>query len=170
MLKNYLKIALRNLLRNRLFSMLNIMGLVIGMCACLLILQYVRFETSYDSFLKQADQVFRIDNEDYENGRLAQKSSTSYINMGKVMVNDFPEVQKQTTIRRLRISTVSYQQKRFKEKNLYVVDPSFLEVFSLPLLQGDPKTALSRPLSVVLTETMAQKYFGLPTKPFHHCD
>ncbi len=160
MLKNYLKIAFRNLLRNRLFSMLNIMGLVIGMCACLLILQYVRFEMSYDSFLKQADQVFRIDNEDYENGRLAQKSSTSYINMGKVMVNDFPEVQKQTTIRRLRISTVSYQQKRFKEKNLYVVDPSFLEVFSLPLLQGDPKTALSRPLSVVLTETMAQKYFG----------
>ncbi|OJJ21427.1 hypothetical protein BKI52_12820 [marine bacterium AO1-C] len=160
MLKNYLKIAFRNLLRNKLFSALNIMGLVIGMVACLLILQYVRFETSYDSFFKNADNIYRISNDDYQEGRLAQKSATSYINLGRVMINDFPEVQKQTTIRRFRVSTVAYKQKRFKQKDLYLVDPSFFEVFSLHLLKGNPKTALSKPLSIVLTQTMAQKYFG----------
>jgi len=160
MLKNYLKIAFRNLLRNKLFSILNIMGLVIGMVACLLILQYVRFEMSYDTSFKNADNIFQISNEDYQDGRLAQTTATSYIDIGRVMINDFPEVQKQTIIRRFRKSTVSYKQNKFKEKELYLVDPSFLEVFSLRLLKGDPTKALSQPKSIVLSETMAKKYFG----------
>ena len=160
MLKNYLKIAFRNLLRNKLFSVLNIMGLVIGMVACLLILQYVRFEMSYDTSFKNADNIFRISNDDYQEGRLAQRSSTSYINIGRMMINDFPEVQKQTSIRRFRASTMSYKQNSFKEKELYLVDPSFLDVFSLRLLKGDRAKALSQPLSIVVTQTMAKKYFG----------
>ena len=84
MIKNYLKIAFRNLLRNKLFSALNILGLVIGMVASLLILQYVRFEMSYDSFFKNAENIYRISVNDYQDGRLVQQSASNYINVGRV--------------------------------------------------------------------------------------
>lgn len=159
MFKNYFKIAFRNLLRNKLFSILNISGLVIGMVACLLILQYVRFETSYDISYKNAKDIYRVRIDDYENGRLAERAATTYINTGVVMVKHFPEVINQVTIRRLRTAMLGYKQKLFKEKDLYFVDKTFFDIFSLPLIEGNPKTALSKPRSIVLTKAAAAKYF-----------
>ena len=160
MFKNYLKIAFRNLLRNKLFSVLNITGLVIGMVACLLILQYVRFEMSYDAFVKNSENIYRVTSKDYQNGKLVGEGAGSFLTTGPTMLKDFPEVLNYTSIHRTRIAMMAYQEKRFKEKALYFVDASFFDVFSFKLLKGDPKNALRKPASVVLTQKTAKKYFG----------
>ena len=159
MIKNYLKIALRNLLRNKLFSALNILGLVIGMVAGLLILRYVAFEMSYDTFHENAEHIYRIRTQDYQNGRLAGDGVTSFLRTGEMMVKDFPEVTNFTSIYHKEIATIAHQKNRFKETDLYIVDPSFLEVFSFNLLKGQAKTALQKPASIVLTQNLAKKYF-----------
>lgn len=155
MIKNYIKIAFRNLLRNKLFSLLNITGLVIGMVASLLILQYVHFEKSYDSFFHQTENIYRVANY-YEN----EVSSTTFLNTGNHLVKDFSEVQQATSILFGDNGLVAYEDKRFNEKNFYFVESSFFEVFSFTLLKGKRATALREPFSMVLTESMAKKYFG----------
>lgn len=160
MLKNYIKIALRNLLRNKLFSILNIAGLVIGMVACLLILQYVRFEMSYDTAFENSENIYRVHSSDYQNGKLVGKSAATFLTSGPTMKKDFPEVVNYTSIQRTRNAMLAYGEKRFKEKALYYVAPTFFEVFSFKLLKGNANTVLSKPGSIVLTEKNAKKYFG----------
>ncbi len=159
MIKNYLKIALRNLWRNKLFSGLNILGLVIGMVACLLILQYVQFEMSYDSFHKNANNIYRLRSQEYQNKQLVGDGVYSFLRTGEMMLKEFPEVTNFVSIYHKEVSTVAHQEQHFKETSLYIVDPSFLEVFSFKLLKGQANTALKKPASIVLTQTMAQKYF-----------
>ncbi|HAS42425.1 MAG TPA: ABC transporter permease [Microscillaceae bacterium] len=159
MLKNYLKTAFRNLLRNKLFSVLNIMGLVIGMVACLLILQYVQHQNSYDSFHENAEKIYRIAN---ASAKDASKEGTStFLGTGQALKSEFPEVKAVTTIIHGDNGLVNYQGKRFNEKEFYFVDATFFEVFpSFKLLKGNPKTALNKPYTMVLTQRMADKYFG----------
>ena len=92
MLKNYLKTALRNMMKNKTFSFINIAGLSIGMAACLLILQYVSFQLSYDQFNKNAADLYRVSNDRYQNGKLIQHGTITYSGIGKAMQDDFPEV------------------------------------------------------------------------------
>ncbi|OJJ21425.1 hypothetical protein BKI52_12810 [marine bacterium AO1-C] len=162
MFKNYLKIAFRNLLRNKLFSALNILGLVIGMVACLLILQYVQLETSYDAFHKDVENVYRVRCNDYQNDRLVAENAKNYMSVGKIMAQDYPEVRNSVVIFQRRQAMLAYQKgnKRFKDKDLYFVADNFFDFFSFNLLQGNPKKVLKAPKSVVLTEKMAEKYFG----------
>src|SRR5258708_34269431 len=92
MIKNYLKTAWRNLMKNKTFSLINIAGLAIGMAACLLILQYVNFELSYDQFNKNISDVYRVYNDRYQNGKLIQHGTITYSSIVKAMQDDYPEL------------------------------------------------------------------------------
>ena len=160
MLKNYLKIAFRNLLRNRLFSLLNILGLVIGMVACLLILQYVRLETSYDQFHTNHQNIYRVRSDGYQNGQLVSQQATNYMSVGKIMQQSYPEVSQEVAVHLVNRAMVSYKEVRFQEQNLYVVGADFFKLFSFSLLKGNADQVLREPGCVVLTQKMARKYFG----------
>jgi len=158
MLRNYIKIAFRNLWRHKSFSLINIVGLAVGMTAFLLIVMYVSFETSYDKFHAKADQVYRL-NVDIKSANDVLKFSSSSAPMGPAIKADFPEV-----LESVRIfpdeALVKVNNQLFQENRVITTEPSFFNVFSFPLVKGDPKTSLKNPYSMVLTETTAKKYFG----------
>jgi len=157
MIKNYLKIALRNLARHKGYSFINIAGLAIGMACCILILLWVQDEVSYDRFHENGRNIYRV----LQNINFADHSTTWAINQGPLgpsLEQDYPEIVNTTryTRRRLRFN---YGEKTFDEVAA-MADGSIFEMFTFPLLRGDPATALSDPFSIVLTEEMAEKYFG----------
>jgi putative ABC transport system permease protein len=162
MLKNYLTIALRNLFRHKLFSAINILGLAIGMAACLLIMQYVSFELSYDSFHKNKDRIYRIPVDNFlVNGQHDYIESASPPALGPALKQDFPEVAEYVRLHWLYDGNIlSYKNNRFLEGRIYHAEPSFLSMFSYPLLKGNARTALNEPNTIILTETTARKYFG----------
>jgi putative ABC transport system permease protein len=168
MLKNYFKIAYRNLLKNKVFSLVNILGLAIGMAACFFIFLYVHFELSYDRFHKNAARLYRVPIT--FGGSLANNGTeaTNHPGVGPAMKADFPEVADYARVMRLSVfiqaSMMSYNNGSktitFNEDRIFVADPSFLTLFSFPFLEGDPKTALSDGQSIVISNKMAKKYFG----------
>lgn len=157
MIKNYLKTAWRNLTRNRIFSTINIAGLAIGMAVCLLILQYVSFELSYDQFHKNAPDVYRVVNDRYQNGKLIQHGTMTYSAIGKALQDDYPEdVADYARVEPLWSRILIYDDKKTEEAG-FAVDNSFLKMFSFPLLAGDRSTALLEPNSLIVTERLARK-------------
>src|SRR6188768_2587873 len=113
MLTNYFKIAWRNLMKNKTFSLINIAGLSIGMAACLLILQYVSFELSYDQFNKNAADIYRVYNDRYQNSKLIQHTTKTYSAISKSMHNDYPEVINYTRVSEGgRMTILSYNTKK----------------------------------------------------------
>ncbi|MES2107397.1 MAG: ABC transporter permease [Bacteroidota bacterium] len=158
MIRNYIKIAFRNLWRHKSFSLINIIGLAVGLSAFMLIAIYVSFELSYDKFHDKADQVYRL-NADIRSANDVMKLSSSSAPMGPALKADFPEVLDYTRIFATG-GLVSVGNQMYQENRMYFADPSFFDVFSFPLLKGDAKTALKEPNTVVLTETIARKYFG----------
>lgn len=157
MLRNYIKIAWRNMTRNRTFSAINIFGLAIGMAACLLILQYVSFQLSYDQFHPNADNIYRVVNDRYQNGKLIQHSTQTYSAIGKQLQDDYPqEVADYARMEPLWSRILIYKDKKTEEGGL-AVDNSFLSMFSFPLLAGDRATALQEPNSIIVTEKLARK-------------
>lgn len=161
MFGNYFKIALRNLSKRKGYSLLNIMGLAIGITCCLLIFQYVAFERSYDTFPKKADQVVRLRLDSYRQGKLAWKSATSYPAFGPTMKRDFPEVENFCRLidANMLLSNEERDVKFFEEKGYYA-DTSFLSMFNVQLIKGNPAKALDGPDKLLLSESMAKKYFG----------
>ena len=158
MLINYLKIALRNLKRHTGYTVINVTGLAVGMACCLLILLYVQDERSYDLFHEKGDRIYRLEREVSRPGGEGRFSFTSGP-PGPALVNEYPEVEAAVRFFRLE-SLVRYQDRQFYGEKIAFVDSSFFHVFTFPLRSGDPRTALATPNSVVLTETMAKKYFG----------
>jgi putative ABC transport system permease protein len=159
MLKNYLTIAFRNISRNKAFSAINILGLAIGIASCLLIILFVLDEVSYDKHFSRADQIYRVG----FNGRLNQEMlefPLAGAPVGEQLKTAFPEVEAYTRIRVNGNPFVTYNGQTFKETTFAYVDSTFFRVFDLPLLQGDPATALSDPSGMVITEDLARKYFG----------
>ena len=158
MLRNYFLIALRNLRKNKVFSLINILGLAVGLSCCLLIAAYVRDETSYDQYPMEADNIYRV------NLGVIGNSMASYpsvdIGVGPGMKAAYPEIKTYTRLERLGGIFAQYGVKQFKEDQLAFVDPNFFGVFTLPFLDGDPHTALNRPNSMVVTKAFAEKYFG----------
>jgi len=155
---NYLKTAFRNLWKRRAFSLINILGLTVGMTASFLIFLYVRFELSYDSFHSKADRVYRLVCD------VKTPSETIHANgpawpVAPALKREFPDV-----VTAVRTATVSFLFRKgdikFQEENALLADPDFFRVFDFPLLKGDPKTCLNEPFSVVFSETAARKYFG----------
>jgi len=161
MLKNYLVTAWRNLKKNRVFSLINIAGLAIGMAVCLLILQYVNFELSYDHFNKNAADIYRVTNDRYQNGKLVQHGTITYSAIGKAMQDDYPEVIGHIRVEPWGRNVIGYQDKKIGEQMAVAIDNAFLTMFSYPLLAGDQSTALLEPHTAVLSKATAERIFGI---------
>src|ERR1700741_1470731 len=126
MIKNYFKTAWRNLWKNKTFSFINIIGLAIGMAACLLILQYVSFELSYDQFNKNTPDIYRVYNDRYQNGKLIQHGTITYSAIGKAMQDDFPEVVNHARMVPSGKNIITYKAKKIGEQEVLYADNSFL--------------------------------------------
>jgi len=159
MIKNYLKIAFRNLWRHKSFSLINIIGLAIGLSAFMLIFLYVQFELSYDSFHAKADYIYRLNVDIKSSPTETMKLSESTMPMGPALKADFPQIQEYTRVIPNRLLLKVHEQ-LFQEKEVLYAEPSIFKVFSLPMIMGDPVSALKKPFSIVLTQTAAKKYFG----------
>ncbi len=160
MLKNYIKITLRNLLKHRVFTLINVSGLMLGLTVCLIIFLYVRQELSYDNFHSNSENTYRVlrigdlNDEKY----LIGVTSAPY---AEALLNDFP----QDIVSATRVFNVSGlvshgEDKNFIENRLFLADSNFLETFNFPLEKGDKSSALSLPNSIILTQKSAEKYFG----------
>jgi putative ABC transport system permease protein len=165
MLRNYLKVTLRNFKRNRGFSVINISGLVFGFTLFILITFYICYEFSYDRFHKNADSIYRVIHKSAEarSGSVWWNATPGVLK--STLLEECPEVENAArlclwkSLIDLRGLISSGKASDF-ETAIYMVDPEFLEIFSFPLLAGDPKTALNDPFSILLTREMAEKYFG----------
>src|ERR1051326_459422 len=158
MIKNYLKIAFRNLWRHKVFSFINIMGLAVGMTACFLIFLYVRFELSYDSFHKKADRIYRVVADIKTPTEVIPAHGPSWA-VPPNAKDEFPEVESFVRILNDEV-LVRKGEIKFQEKNAVWADSSFFNVFDFKLLKGNPKTASKDQFSIVFSETAARKYFG----------
>ncbi|MBE9461484.1 ABC transporter permease [Dyadobacter subterraneus] len=169
MFENYFKIARRNLWRSKGFSAINIFGLAIGIAACFFIFQYVNFESGYDKFNTNAENLYRVPIS--YSGSMANVPTTAanHPAVGPAMKADFPEVV--DFVRVVNVSlfmnafSISYappvgETKTFNESNIYMADASFFNVFTYPLIYGDKKTCLVNEGSIVISESEAKKYFG----------
>jgi len=160
MFGNYIKMTLRMLRKNKIYSLINISGLTIGMTCCILILLYIQYELSYDKYHENAGDIYRIHSEVTGLKRAgSNRSTTSPGLLAAALVNDFPEVINAARILRNE-RTISYNNAVFFEKNLFHVDQEFLNILTFPLVSGDSETALKDPFSILITEKMAEKYFG----------
>lgn len=160
MFKNYLVVAWRYCLKNKVFSVINILGLAFGMAVCILIFQYISFERSYDNFHERKDQIYRITLDNFSNNELQYSSAKVSRPLGKVLKQDLPEVLDFARLHEEDEVAVSYKDNRYLESLVYYADSSFLTMFSFPMLVGDPATAISQPNTAVISESMALKYFG----------
>ena len=161
MISNYLKIAYRNLLRRKGFAVLNIAGLSIGICCCLLIFHYVSYERSYDTFQPNHKNIYRIRLDSYQQGQLAWKSATSYPAFGPTLKKDFPEVENFCRLYDANYVLANDEKNiKFKEEKGYYADAASLSMLDVQLVKGNPATALNAPYKIILTESMAKKYFG----------
>ena len=162
MFYNYFKTAFRNLLRNKGYAAINVVGLAIGIAACLLIFLIIEFETSFDDFHKKKSQIFRVGTELVTRGGVTYDPGSSFP-VGPQLRLDFPQIEQVASIfnqgGQITIDMAKGEQKKFKEDNFYYAEPEFFKMFDFELLDGDPSTCLRDPNSAMLTEATAQKYF-----------
>ena len=159
MFKNYLKTAWRNIRKNKLFSFINILGLSIGIATCFVIMLYVQDELSYDRFNKNADNIVRIFfHANMDGGKIDEGGVMAPV--ANAVKKDFPEVQDATRLVQFGLPKIQYKDKTFKDDRFALVDANFFSIFTLPMIEGDAKTALQQPHTIVLTKTTAEKYFG----------
>ncbi len=157
MIKNYLKVAWRNLVKNKVFSFINVLGLTIGITVCMMIFLFIMNEFSVDRFHKQEKNIYRV-----MRGYDASQDRVPYLSgpYATALLNDFPREIKKAVRVMPSNALVSFGKTSFNEKKLYITDADFFVMFSFPLLAGDAATALRDPGSVVLSEATAKKYFG----------
>ncbi len=166
MLKNYFRTIVRNLARNRGYAIINITGLAVGIAACLLIFLLIKFHTSFDNFHKNKERIYRV---------VAETKTPDGINysrhnafpVAEALRIDYPQLEQVARIYMEDNAQVTVMnnhatatQKQFKVASLFFADPAFFDIFNFPFLAGDPKTALSEPNTVLLTQQIAEKYFG----------
>jgi putative ABC transport system permease protein len=159
MLRNYLTSAYRNLKKTKVYSLINILGLTLGMTICLLLLHYVNYEKSYDSFHKNADRIYRIRYERIDSKGDAVRFASCAPPAGKLFREEFQEIEKLTRVFFYQAS-VSYEDAKFYEGRIFYADPEFAEIFDFQFLSGDPIKSLAQPGNAFLSETTAKKYFG----------
>ncbi len=160
MIKNYLKVAFRNILRHKVYSLINIFGLAIGMALCLLILVYVQDELSFDGFHEKADRIYRIAQTEDHNGDLTNVMRIAPGATARLEI-DFPEaIEKTVRIFPAGEVWTKLEDRLFREDKVYVVDDPFFDIFTFDFIFGNPETAIKEPNSIVLNRTAAEKYFG----------
>jgi putative ABC transport system permease protein len=156
MFKNYLKLALRAIKRNKINSIINITGLAVGMACTILIFIWIQNELSYENFHKNRDDIYLIAWERLANNRHYTSTPPPFADRLK---QDFPEFSKVVRVSLRNQQIVKVKDKAFNEKQIAVADPSLFQIFTYPMIQGDPEKALTKPGTVVLTESTAKKYF-----------
>lgn len=160
MIKNYIKVAWRNLLKNKGFSLINIVGLATGLACFILISLYVTDEISYDRYNKKANRIYRIDS-DIRFGGADLKLAVTSDPMGAVLKSDYPQVEQYVRFYNSSgAKLVKKENEYINENNVAHADSTLFDVFTIPLISGNSKTALNDPNTVVLTESTARKYFG----------
>jgi putative ABC transport system permease protein len=160
MLRNYFKVAIRNITRYKFYSAINLLGMTIGLTACLIILLYIVDELSFDKFHRNAERIYQV-------GLHAKISDQDILvantcpPMGPALVQEVPEVEAMTRIAPYYGEpSIKYEEKVFAENKVFYVDSNFFEFFDFRLLEGDPKSVLKEPNTLVMTEEIARKYFG----------
>ncbi len=159
MLQNYFKIAWRNILRNKGIFALNSAGLAIGIASCLTIMLFVADELSYDRFNKNADEIVRVVFRAKINGE-EMKEAVVMAPVAKALKNELPEVLDATRIRNIGTPKITSENKSFRDSKFAYVDPNFLDIFTLPIIEGTFEDPLAEPNTAVITETEAKKLFG----------
>ena len=159
MFKNYLKIAVRNIVKHKAYSFINIIGLALGMASCILIFSYVLYELSFDRYHENADRIYRLG----LRGRQGEKVisiALSNAPTAPALIEEYPEVENAVRFYSAPKTLVEYGDKRFYDEGILYADKTVFDVFSWPMLKGNPNTALTTAYSVVITAEMAEKYFG----------
>jgi putative ABC transport system permease protein len=151
MVKNYLLVTVRNLRKNSSYSLLNIIGLAVGMAAFILIIMYVQLELSYDKYHEKADRIYRV---------IREGRSFTPAALGPELKEKIPEVEAAARLIRSSKTLVSYEQNHYLEEEFYWADPGMFAILSIPFVSGDPRTALTEPFAIVLSKRSAKKYFG----------
>ncbi|MEL6537660.1 MAG: ABC transporter permease [Bacteroidota bacterium] len=159
MIRNYLKVAWRNLLKYRFYSGINILGMSVGIASVLLMALFVQHELSYDRYYEDAERLYRVDFSARMAGNDIELGATS-ASTGPVFLEEIPEVEDMGRFRTMGTWIVAYEDTRFQEEDLTFADPGIIRLFDLEFLAGNPETALTEPSTIVLTQPMAQKYFG----------
>jgi len=159
MIKNFIKTAWRNLKSNKVFSFINVFGLSVGLTCCMLIGAYLYQELSYDTYPANAKQLYRVGLR-----MLGNATSADYpfvdVAVGQGIKNAFPQVLASTRLTQRGPVFVKYNEKQFKENKIVLIDSNFFQLFSIPLVEGDSKTSLTEPNSIVITKAFEKKYFG----------
>ena len=163
MIKNYLITAFRSFFKNRSFTILNVLGLTIGIVASLLILQYVKYERSYDTFHSKANDIYRIQYNQWQNGKLRFECAAAVPAVGPALKNNFPEVLRFTRLYPVS-GVISYESptglRAFREEKMQITDSSVFEVFDFKLVEGDKADVLTGPNKAAISQRAASRYFG----------
>ncbi|MXX02396.1 MAG: FtsX-like permease family protein [Gemmatimonadetes bacterium] len=160
MIRNYITTAIRNLLKHKGYSLVNVIGLALGLAGCILMLLYIRYETSYDDFHLKQDRMYRIEVDMLFDGR-ESKFTTTPSAWGPVLLAEYPSIENLTRLRPLlEQQPVQLEDRSIRGKASFFADSTLFDVFTLPLARGTPATALTRPHTIVLSESMANTCFG----------
>ena len=160
MFKNYLKIAIRNIIKQKVFTVINLAGLSAGLTCSIFIVLYIQFELSYDSYHENADNIYRIVM--HQKGNVYQGTDMFNItsaSLREALLNNYPEVKKVTRVKRVA-GLIANSKNVFNEDRILFADTDFFEIFTYRFLEGDEKTAIDAPFNVVITRNTAKKYFG----------
>ncbi|KAA9035537.1 FtsX-like permease family protein [Ginsengibacter hankyongi] len=160
MIKNYFKVAWRNIMRHKVYSAINILGLSIGIATCLIILQYVSFQLSYENFQVNKNQVYRVQQDRYDNGKLSTQWAAGAFGVGNAFKDAIPEVEDYVKLVQNGKVTTDVQHQPLKIEKVFFASASFFKIFTYPLIAGDKNTALKEPFDAAVSETTAKKVFG----------
>lgn len=166
MIRNYLKTGFRSLMKRKAYSIINITGLAVGIAACLVIGKYVEFETSFESFNKNGQNIFRAVSSFYTDGKIEPYCG---YDLGPGLSDHFPEIKRFARVHAngsvVSVQTSAQHNLKFKESGILIADSTFLDIFPFKFLKGNSKSALAKPNSIVLTQAVAHKYFGASIDP-----
>lgn len=160
MFLNYLTSLWRHISKNKVFTFINVAGLAIGMLACMLIAQFVLHELSYDSFLDKKDRIFRVQLDRYNKGEVSTRWAAGAAGIGPDLKANFPEVERYVRLTGSGGVTLSVGDVFFKEENIYFSSEDFFRIFSVRLIEGTDSLVLKEPFKMVISQSMARKYFG----------
>ena len=159
MLKNYLTSAWRYIIHNSFYSFINILGLVTGMITFILLIQFVLHEYSYDNFLDKSNRLFRVEQDRYDKGELSTRWASGCAGIGPALKANFPEVESYVRLRK-NGAVFSIEDRSYREEDIFFAGNSFFNMFSIPLIRGVDSLVLKEPFCMVISQSMARKYFN----------
>ncbi|MEJ2617130.1 MAG: ABC transporter permease [Ignavibacteriaceae bacterium] len=159
MLKNYFKIALRNIFKNKIYSFINIIGLAVGLAGFILISILIKNELSYESFQKKGDRIYRVVEIQNQEGIGHLKVAVTMGPLSPALKNYFPGIENTTRLKPAPSVFCKIGSEGYYEDGLSFAEPSIFDIFTIPFIEGDPKTALNAPKSLVISQSTAKKYF-----------